>query len=101
MKTITEVGHKVGAIVGFDLAHAAGNIKLELHNWNVDFAAWCSYKYMNSGPGNASGCFVHEKHHHADLNQDLLVGGDKIKNAVSKWNQHFDPVHWSRWLASF
>lgn len=67
MKTITEVGHKVGAKVGFDLAHAAGNIKLELHDWNVDFAAWCSYKYMNSGPGNASGCFIHEKYHHADL----------------------------------
>lgn len=67
MKTITEAGHNVGAIVGFDLAHATGNIKLELHNWNVDFAAWCSYKYMNSGPGNASGCFIHEKHHNADL----------------------------------
>ena len=67
MKTITEAGHKVGAKVGFDLAHAAGNISLELHDWNVDFAAWCSYKYMNSGPGNASGCFIHEKHHHADL----------------------------------
>jgi len=68
MKAITEAGHKIGAIVGFDLAHAAGNIKLELHDWNIDFAAWCSYKYMNSGPGNASGCFVHEKHH---SNKDL------------------------------
>ncbi|WNM20042.1 kynureninase [Flavobacterium capsici] len=67
MKSITDAGHKVGAIVGFDLAHAAGNIKLDLHNWNVDFAAWCSYKYMNSGPGNASGCFIHEKHHSSDL----------------------------------
>lgn len=63
MKSITEAGHKIGAMVGFDLAHAAGNIKLELHDWNIDFAAWCSYKYMNSGPGNASGCFIHEKHH--------------------------------------
>lgn len=68
MKAITEAGHKIGAMVGFDLAHAAGNIKLELHDWNIDFAAWCSYKYMNSGPGNASGCFVHEKHH---ANKDL------------------------------
>lgn len=67
MKAITEAGHKVGAIVGFDLAHAAGNVKLNLHNWDVDFAAWCSYKYMNSGPGNASGCFVHEKHHNSNL----------------------------------
>ena len=68
IKAITEAGHKVGAYVGWDLAHAAGNIKLELHEWNVDFAAWCSYKYMNSGPGNASGCFVHEVHH---LDPDL------------------------------
>lgn len=67
MKTITAAGHKAGAIVGWDLAHAAGNIKLELHDWNVDFASWCSYKYMNSGPGNASGCFIHEKHHNASL----------------------------------
>ena len=63
MKTITKAGHKVGAFVGWDLAHAAGNIKLELHDWDVDFAAWCSYKYMNSGPGSASGCFVNEKYH--------------------------------------
>ncbi len=62
MKAITEAGHNVGAIVGFDLAHAAGNIKLELHNWKVDFAAWCSYKYLNSGPGSVAGAFVHEKH---------------------------------------
>lgn len=68
MKTITEAGHKVGAFVGWDLAHAAGNIKLELHDWNVDFAAWCSYKYMNAGPGSVSGIFVHEKHH---ANKDL------------------------------
>jgi kynureninase len=67
MKTITQAGHKVGAIVGFDLAHAAGNIELNLHDWNVDFASWCSYKYMNSGPGNASGCFIHEKHHNSNL----------------------------------
>ncbi|MDP1800656.1 MAG: kynureninase [Bacteroidota bacterium] len=62
MKAITEAGHKAGAIVGFDLAHAAGNLKLELHNWGVDFAAWCSYKYLNSGPGAVAGAFVHEKH---------------------------------------
>jgi kynureninase len=62
MKTITEAGHKAGAIVGFDLAHAAGNLKLQLHDWNVDFAAWCSYKYLNSGPGAVAGIFVHSKH---------------------------------------
>lgn len=63
MKTITAAGHQVGAKVGWDLAHAVGNCSLELHNWGVDFAAWCSYKYLNSGPGNASGCFIHQKHH--------------------------------------
>ena len=93
MKTITEAGHKAGAIVGFDLAHAAGNIKLELHNWNVDFAAWCSYKYMNSGPGNASGCFVHEKHH---FNNDLprFAGWwGHNKERRFKMEPAFDPVH--------
>lgn len=63
METITKSGHDQGAFVGWDLAHAAGNIEMQLHDWGVDFAAWCSYKYMNSGPGNASGYFVHEKHH--------------------------------------
>ncbi len=63
MKKITQAGHDIGALVGWDLAHAAGNIALQLHDWDVDFAAWCSYKYMNSGPGNASGCFVHERFH--------------------------------------
>ncbi|TNE56121.1 MAG: kynureninase [Bacteroidetes bacterium] len=62
MQKITEAGHQVGAIVGWDLAHAAGNIKMNLHDWEVDFAAWCSYKYLNSSPGGVSGLFVHEKH---------------------------------------
>lgn len=62
MKTITEAGHAVGAKVGFDLAHAAGNVKLKLNEWGVDFAAWCSYKYLNSSPGGVSGMFVHERH---------------------------------------
>ena len=62
MQAITQVGHKVGAKVGFDLAHAAGNVPLQLHNWEVDFACWCSYKYQNAGPGGISGIFVHEKH---------------------------------------
>jgi kynureninase len=62
METITKAGHKVGAFVGFDLAHAAGNINLKLHDWGVDFAAWCGYKYLNSSPGGVSGIFVHERH---------------------------------------
>jgi kynureninase len=62
METITRAGHEAGAVVGFDLAHAAGNVKLNLHNWQVDFAAWCSYKYLNSSPGGVSGMFVHQNH---------------------------------------
>ena len=64
METITKAGKSVGAFVGFDLAHAAGNIDLNLHDWNVDFAAWCTYKYLCAGPGAPSGIFVNEKHHH-------------------------------------
>lgn len=62
MKAIAKAAKEVGAYVGFDLAHAAGNAPLNLHDWGVDFATWCSYKYMNSGPGNISGIFVHENH---------------------------------------
>ncbi|MVN76422.1 kynureninase [Hymenobacter sp. HMF4947] len=61
MAAITRAGHAVGALVGFDLAHAAGNIELKLHDWDVDFACWCTYKYLNSGPGGTSGAFVHER----------------------------------------
>ncbi|MBK9583398.1 MAG: kynureninase [Saprospiraceae bacterium] len=67
IKTITQLGHAHGCVVGFDLAHAAGNIDLHLHEDGPDFAAWCSYKYLNSGPGSLSGCFVHERHHQSDL----------------------------------
>ncbi len=63
MAGIVEAAHGVGATVGFDLAHAAGNIPLQLHDWDVDFAAWCSYKYLNSGPGAIAGAFVHQRHH--------------------------------------
>jgi kynureninase len=62
LKTITEAAHRIGAYAGFDLAHAMGNIPMQLHDWNVDFACWCSYKYLNSGPGGVGGIFVHEKH---------------------------------------
>ncbi|MCX2474619.1 kynureninase [Pedobacter sp. MC2016-05] len=66
MEAITKTGHNVGAIVGWDLAHAAGNVPVKLHDWGVDFACWCSYKYQNSGPGGISGIFVHEKHFEND-----------------------------------
>jgi kynureninase len=62
IKKITAAAHKHGIIAGFDLAHAIGNVPLSLHDWNVDFAVWCSYKYLNAGPGAVAGAFVHERH---------------------------------------
>ena len=67
LEAITKAGHAAGALVGFDLAHAAGNIPLKLHDGGVDFACWCSYKYLNSGPGSVAGAFVHERHLGTDL----------------------------------
>jgi kynureninase len=59
---ITRAAHKVGALAGFDMAHAIGNLPLALHEWNIDFAVWCSYKYLNAGPGAIAGAFIHERH---------------------------------------
>jgi len=69
MKDITLAAHAVGAICGFDLAHTAGNVPLHLHDWDVDFACWCTYKYLNSGPGSVGGVFVHDRH---VMNKSLL-----------------------------
>ncbi|MEO0332450.1 MAG: kynureninase [Bacteroidota bacterium] len=73
LKTITETAHDAGAKVGYDLAHAIGNVPMQLHDWGVDFAVWCSYKYLNSGPGNTGGAFVHERYAN-DLEIPRLAG---------------------------
>ncbi|XP_016333201.1 kynureninase [Sinocyclocheilus anshuiensis] len=65
MEAITRAGHTKGCLVGFDCAHAVGNAELQLHDWNVDFACWCSYKYVNSGAGGLAGAYIHEKHAHS------------------------------------
>jgi len=67
MWRIARAAHRAGATVGFDLAHAIGNVPLQLHDWGVDFAAWCSYKYLNSGPGGVAGLFIHDRHVGSDL----------------------------------
>jgi kynureninase len=73
IKDITRAAHNAGIIAGFDLAHAAGNIPLQLHEWDVDFACWCSYKYLNSGPGAVAGVYIHERFHN-DKNIKRFAG---------------------------
>lgn len=91
METITKAGKSVGAFVGFDLAHAAGNIHLNLHEWNVDFAAWCTYKYLCAGPGAPSGIFVNDKHHH--WTGPRLVGWwGQNKQTRFDMGPEFDPI---------
>jgi kynureninase len=86
---ITEIGHAKGCVVGFDLAHAAGNVELQLHDWNVDFAAWCTYKYLNSGPGAVAGCFVHERH---GKNTNLpRFGGWWGNDPDTRFRMHLEP----------
>jgi kynureninase len=91
MQAITEASHKTGAYCGFDLAHAAGNVALDLHNWNVDFACWCSYKYLNSGPGGVAGAFVHQKHHKANLPRMAGWWGHNKENRF-KMEPGFSPI---------
>jgi kynureninase len=92
MKEITNAGHNAGAIVGFDLAHAAGNLELLLHEWNVDFAVWCTYKYLNSGPGGISAAFVHEKHsNRTDLHRFTGWWGNELPSRF-KMNREFVPA---------
>jgi len=92
MATITKAAHKVGAYCAFDLAHAAGNVEMKLHDWNVDFAVWCTYKYLNSGPGAVAGAFIHEKH---IKNQKMpRLGGwwGYDKNTRFQMNKEFVPM---------
>ena len=93
LERITRAARSQGCAVGFDLAHAAGNAELRLHDWNVDFAVWCSYKYLNAGPGAVAGCFVHERH---GSNPDLprlagWWGNPPETRFLMHLNEHFVP----------
>lgn len=105
MAAIAKAAHSAGAYAGLDLAHAAGNVPLQLHEWGVDFACWCSYKYMNSGPGGISGIFVHEKHfNNASLKRFagwwgyrpdkrfLMALGFKAANGAEGWQVSTSPI---------
>ncbi len=92
MEAITRAGHAKGCVVGFDLAHAAGNLHLKLHDWGPDFAAWCSYKYLNSGPGGLSGVFIHERHAQADLPRFEGWWGHNKANRF-QMPDDFEPIH--------
>ena len=94
MKSIAKKSHQIGALCGFNLAHGAGNLELKLHEWNIDFAVWCSYKYLNAGPGGIAGAFVHEKH--TQLSRQLprfegWWGTDKQTRFQMK--PHFEPIN--------
>lgn len=92
MEKITQAAHAIGAFAGFDLAHAIGNIGLKLHAWNVDFACWCSYKYLNSGPGGVAGIYIHQRHA-SDTEMPRLAGWwGSDKTSRFKMRPEFDPI---------
>ena len=91
-KAITQLGHQMGCKVGFDCAHGAGNVPLHLHDSGADFAIWCTYKYLNSGPGSLGGCFVHERHHQ-DKTLDRFAGWwGHNKETRFGMRDGFDPI---------
>jgi kynureninase len=92
LAALTQAAHQVGAVAGFDLAHTVGNLPLQLHHWGADFAVWCGYKYLNSGPGGAAGAFVHERYaHRPDLPRLAGWWGHRAE-ARFKMEKGFDPM---------
>lgn len=92
MREITKAAHEAGAYAGFDLAHAIGNIALQLHDWNIDFACWCSYKYLNSGPGGVAGVYINEKHA-ANSSLPRMAGWwGTNKKSRFQMQKDFDPI---------
>jgi kynureninase len=92
LQRITATAHRYNISVGFDLAHAVGNVPLQLHDWDVDFAVWCNYKYLNSGPGAIGGCFIHERHA-TDKSLPRMAGWwGHDKASRFKMENRFDPI---------
>ena len=92
MPHITQAAHRAGAFVGFDLAHAIGNISLQLHDWKVDFAVWCSYKYLNAGPGAVGGAFIHQKHGHDKSTPRMAGWWGHDQNSRFNLEGNFKPI---------
>lgn len=92
IKAITELAHQHNIIVGADLAHAVGNVPLALHHWEVDFATWCHYKYVNSGPGAVGGCFVHTRHHRDSALPRFAGWWGHNKETRFQMTPKFDPI---------
>ncbi len=92
LRKITEFAHQHGIMVGVNLAHGAGNLEMKLHDWNVDFAVWCSYKYLNSGPGGIAGCFIHERHHGMKDLPRFEGWWGQNKQTRFKMGPQFDPI---------
>lgn len=92
LHSITDAAHSVGAYAGFDLAHAVGNVELHLHDWNVDFACWCSYKYLNSGPGGVAGVYINEKHVGNPALPRFAGWWGYIKESRFKMEKGFEPI---------
>lgn len=92
MQAISKAAHEAGAYCGVDLAHAAGNVELQLHNWDIDFACWCSYKYLNSGPGGVAGAFIHQRHVTDKKRMRLAGWWGHDKESRFKMEKDFDPI---------